>query len=146
MGAALFFLPFPAGFSDAAGSDVLTDLDFAAATATRTNAAHLAARSAALIVRQAASAANVDRPVTAMTLRHSICGPLSGKRGDDPRGPGGALKIASKLIPKQAVKALGNEGIDLDELVKLAANPKAHGTLLEVEEHQEKEKVIISLE
>ena len=60
--------------------------------------------------------------------------------------PGGVLKIASKLIPKKAVKALGNEGIDLDEIVRLAGNPDAKGVLLEVEEHQGKERVVIALE
>jgi hypothetical protein len=60
--------------------------------------------------------------------------------------PGGVLKVASKLIPKQAVAALQDKGIDLDELIKLSTNPEITGTLVEVEEHKKNEKVVISLE
>jgi F0F1-type ATP synthase epsilon subunit len=60
--------------------------------------------------------------------------------------PGGVLKIASKLIPKQAQSALQEKGIDLEELLKLSENAQAHGTLIEVEEHKKQEKIVISLE
>ncbi len=60
--------------------------------------------------------------------------------------PGGVLKVASKLIPKQAAAALRGKGIDLDELIKLSTNPEIKGTLVEVEEHKKNEKVVISLE
>ena len=60
--------------------------------------------------------------------------------------PAGVLKIASKLIPKQAAAALREKGIDLDETIKLSANPDAHGTLLEVEDHRKNERVVIALE
>ena len=60
--------------------------------------------------------------------------------------PGGVLKVASKLIPKQAAAALQDKGIDLDELIKLSTNPEINGTLVEVEEHKKNEKVVISLE
>jgi len=60
--------------------------------------------------------------------------------------PGGVLKIASKLIPKKAAAALQDEGIDLDELIKLSQNPEVYGTLVEVEEHNKNEKIVISLE
>jgi hypothetical protein len=60
--------------------------------------------------------------------------------------PGGVLKIASKLIPKQAMETLQEKGIDLDEIVRLSENPDAHGTLVEVEEHKKNERVVISLE
>ena len=60
--------------------------------------------------------------------------------------PGGVLKVASKLVPKQAVAALQEKGIDLDELIKLSTNPDVRGTLVEVEEHKKNEKVVISLE
>ena len=59
---------------------------------------------------------------------------------------GGVLKVASKLIPKQAAAALQDKGIDLDELVKLSSNSAIHGTLVEVEDHEKNEKVVISLE
>jgi len=60
--------------------------------------------------------------------------------------PGGVLKIASKLIPKQAVEELHEKGIDLEELLRLSENPEAHGTLVEVEDHRKNEKVVIALE
>ena len=60
--------------------------------------------------------------------------------------PSGVLKVASKLIPKQAAAALQDKGIDLDELIKLSTNPEINGTLVEVEEHKKNEKVVISLE
>lgn len=60
--------------------------------------------------------------------------------------PGGVLEVASKLIPKQAAAALRDKGIDLDELVRLAKNPEINGTLVEVEEHRKREKVVVSLE
>ena len=60
--------------------------------------------------------------------------------------PGSVLNVASKLIPKRAVSALQEEGIDLDELIKLSQNPDVRGTLVEIEEHKKNEKIIISLE
>ena len=60
--------------------------------------------------------------------------------------PNSVLKVASKLIPKKAALALQDKGIDLDEIIKLSANPEIHGTLVEVEEHRKNEKVVISLE
>jgi hypothetical protein len=60
--------------------------------------------------------------------------------------PGGLLKIASKLIPKQARGALQEKGIDLDEIIKLSENPDARGTLVEVEEHKKNERIVIALE
>lgn len=60
--------------------------------------------------------------------------------------PGGVLKIASKLIPKQAAATLQDKGIDVDELIRLSENPDAQGTLIEIEEHKKNEKVVIALE
>jgi hypothetical protein len=60
--------------------------------------------------------------------------------------PGGVLKVASKLIPKQAAAALREKGIDVDELIKLSSNPEINGTIVEIEEHRKNEKVVISLE
>jgi hypothetical protein len=60
--------------------------------------------------------------------------------------PGGVLTIASKLIPKQASTALQEKGIDINEIIKLAENPDARGTLVEVEEHRKNEKTVIALE
>ncbi len=60
--------------------------------------------------------------------------------------PGNVLKVASRLIPKQAAAALQDKGIDLNELIELSKNPEVHGTLVEVEEHKKNEKIVISLE
>lgn len=60
--------------------------------------------------------------------------------------PGGVLKIASKLIPKQATDALQEKGINLDEIIRLSGNPEARGILVEVEEHEKNERIVIALE
>ena len=60
--------------------------------------------------------------------------------------PGSVLNVASKLIPKKAAAALQEEGIDIDELIKLSQNPDVRGTIVEIEEHKKNEKIIISLE
>ncbi len=60
--------------------------------------------------------------------------------------PSGVLKIASKLIPKEAAGALEEKGIDVDEIIRLSSNPDAHGTLVEIEEHKKDERVVIALE
>ena len=60
--------------------------------------------------------------------------------------PGSVLRIASRLIPKRAAKALEEEGIDLDEIARLSEDPEARGTLVEVEHHKNDEKIVIALE
>ena len=60
--------------------------------------------------------------------------------------PGGILKVASALVPKQATEALQEKGIDLEEIIRLSENPEAHGVLVEVEEHRKNEKIVVSLE
>ena len=60
--------------------------------------------------------------------------------------PGGVMNVAAKLIPKQAVDALREKGMDLDEIVRLATTPGQSGTLVEVEDHKKGEKVVISVE
>jgi hypothetical protein len=60
--------------------------------------------------------------------------------------PGGILKLAANLIPKQATEALRDKGIDLDELIRLSTTPGFSGTLVEVEDHKDNQKVVISVE
>jgi len=60
--------------------------------------------------------------------------------------PGGILKVATNLIPKQAAAALRDKGIDLDEIIRLSSTPGFGGTLVEVEDHKEKQRVVISVE
>ena len=60
--------------------------------------------------------------------------------------PGSILKIASRLVPRQAADALQDKGINLDEIVRLAEIPDARGILVEVEEHGKNERTVIALE
>jgi len=54
------------------------------------------------------------------------------------------VKGASKMLPKIAKKEL-QEHIDIDQIVELAKNPEASGVILEIEEHKNKERVVISI-
>ena len=60
--------------------------------------------------------------------------------------PLGVIKIASKLIPRQASAALQEKGIDLDGILELSRNEECQGTLVEVEEHAKNERIVISIE
>ena len=60
--------------------------------------------------------------------------------------PAGVLKIAHKFIPDRAITALKEQGIDIDELVRLSESPGTLGKLAEIEDHKKNERVIISLE
>ena len=60
--------------------------------------------------------------------------------------PAAVLQVAFRLIPRQALAALREKGIELEEIIRLSSNPDVHGTLLEVEDHKKNEKVVISLE
>jgi hypothetical protein len=60
--------------------------------------------------------------------------------------PGGVLKIARNLVPQPAMAALRDQGIDLDEVVRLSEAPEAKGKLVEIEDHKKDERVVISLE
>ena len=55
-----------------------------------------------------------------------------------------AVKGASKLLPKIAGKAM-KEQIDIDQIIALALDPQANGVLLEIEDHQGKERIVISI-
>ena len=60
--------------------------------------------------------------------------------------PSGILKVASRLIPRQATSALQDKGIDLDEIIRLSEDPNVTGTLVEIEEHKKNQRVVIALE
>lgn len=62
------------------------------------------------------------------------------------RVPGNVLKFAVRLLPKRAVARLHENGIDLDELVRLAAEEEAVGTLIEIEDHNDGERIVIRLD
>jgi len=60
--------------------------------------------------------------------------------------PLGILNVASKLIPKRAAVKLEEEGIDINEIIKLSENTDIRGTLVEIDDHGKNEKIIISIE
>jgi hypothetical protein len=60
--------------------------------------------------------------------------------------PGGILKIAAKLIPRRALAAMEEEGIDVEEIVRLSENPEAVGELARIEDHEKGERVVLALE
>ena len=60
--------------------------------------------------------------------------------------PGGILRIARNRMPRRAVEALHDEGIEIDELISLSEQPEAQGRLIEVEDHEKNERVVVSLE
>lgn len=58
--------------------------------------------------------------------------------------PGWVVTGASKLLPRIAGKGL-QEQIDFAEIVELLKNPQASGVILEVEDHKDNERVVISI-
>ena len=71
---------------------------------------------------------NDDKPDTTMTV------------------PLGIIKVASKLVPRKAVKILDDLGIDLDQILEISKAEEPLGTLAEIEEHKKHRKTIISVE
>jgi hypothetical protein len=51
---------------------------------------------------------------------------------------------ASRLLPKVAGKEL-REHIDIEQIVQMANDPQARGTILEVEDHKDNERIVISI-
>ncbi len=60
--------------------------------------------------------------------------------------PLNVLKVASRLMPKQAVATLEEKGFDVNQILKLSQNKNIRGTLIEIEEHKKNEKVVIAIE
>ena len=60
--------------------------------------------------------------------------------------PLAVIKMVKSLIPKKAKEELQKEGIDIKEIIELSESPHFTGTVLEIDNHQKKEKIIISLE
>ena len=67
-----------------------------------------------------------------MTLKTTVTLPLK------------VLKLASRLAPKKIIAALKESGIEVDELLALAAQPELEGPLVEIEHHRNQEKIVIS--
>lgn len=60
--------------------------------------------------------------------------------------PLAVLKLARNFIPNRAKAALEREGIDLDQIMALADGREAPGVLFEVEDHNLKMRIVISIE
>ncbi|MBW2604762.1 MAG: hypothetical protein JRE28_10690 [Deltaproteobacteria bacterium] len=60
--------------------------------------------------------------------------------------PLAVIKVASKLVPRKAVKVLDDLGIDIDQIIEISKTEEPLGTLAEVEEHNKNRKIIIAIE
>ena len=58
------------------------------------------------------------------------------------------IRYATKLMPKHVAKALQEKGIDIDTdtIVELSQNKEIRGTIVEIENHQNNEKIVIAIE
>ena len=72
------------------------------------------------------------------------------KGAEDPEAtitiPLGVLGVATKVLPRKALLALEEKGIDLNAIVELSRQEDIKGTLVEIDDHRKKEKVVISIE
>ena len=60
--------------------------------------------------------------------------------------PLAVIKVASKLVPRKAVKVLNDLGIDLDEIIEISKTEEPLGILAEIEKKKKNRKTIISIE
>lgn len=71
-------------------------------------------------------------------------------QGDTPKStmtiPLRFVRTATRLVPKRALEALREDGVDLAELVRLAEDPEARGEIAVFEDHAKGEKTIVSIE
>ena len=51
---------------------------------------------------------------------------------------------ASKMLPKIAGKDL-KEHIDIDRIVEMAQDPSASGVVLDIEDHEDEDRILISI-
>jgi hypothetical protein len=54
------------------------------------------------------------------------------------------MTSASELIPKLAGKKL-RDRVELEEIIALIKDPQASGSILEIEDHQAKDRIVISI-
>jgi hypothetical protein len=54
------------------------------------------------------------------------------------------MTSASELIPKLAGKKL-RDRVDLEEIIALIKDPQASGSILEIEDHKAKDRIVISI-
>jgi hypothetical protein len=54
------------------------------------------------------------------------------------------VRSAAKLLPKIAGKEL-REQIDIEQVIELTKNPQAKGVVVEIEDHKENQRVVVSI-
>lgn len=59
--------------------------------------------------------------------------------------PVAVLRVASKLIPSKHLSSLEKSDVSLSEILEAAASPEVSGRLIEIEDHQDNERVVISV-
>jgi hypothetical protein len=58
--------------------------------------------------------------------------------------PSWLFAAASRMLPRMAGRSL-QDRIDLEQLIALASDPDASGVIIDIEDHQDKERVVISV-
>jgi hypothetical protein len=58
--------------------------------------------------------------------------------------PSWLIVAASRMLPRMAGKSL-QDRIDLEQLVALASDPDASGVIVDIVDHQDNERVVISI-
>ncbi len=62
------------------------------------------------------------------------------------RIPRGVLRFAYSLIPQKQRAALEQKNIDIDGLLEVSKLPEVNGVLMDIEDHVDQERVLISME
>src|SRR5262249_54470223 len=58
--------------------------------------------------------------------------------------PSWLVAAASRIMPRIAGRSL-QDRIDLEQLIALASDPNANGVIVDIEDHQDNERVVISV-
>lgn len=61
------------------------------------------------------------------------------------RIPVAVLNLASKFFPQKYLSSLDKSDVSLPEIIEAASNPKVSGRLIEIEDHKDNERVVISV-
>ncbi|WP_439510016.1 hypothetical protein [Marinimicrobium koreense] len=55
------------------------------------------------------------------------------------------LRVAAKLFPRRYLSSLENNDVSLSDIIEAADSPDVSGRLIEFEDHQDNERVVISV-
>lgn len=61
------------------------------------------------------------------------------------RIPVAVLRVASKLFPSKYMSSLDKNDVSLDDLLEAASSHEVTGRLIEIEDHMDNERVVISV-